>query len=181
MYPTPQALGSPYVPPAPFAPPDNDQLLPVGLRLYETASKELYGRHSQVKGSELGLIYYAMDTMRILEIRPAEWVQYRLLAFKKTSIGDRLPRAPVNFVFSGKALTDVEFIPGDLCLPRLIVTPATTAFLKRWNNARRNQQPLSWVEPELAKVKAYNQRVQLLINDEVAKGTYVWMSTYRSI
>lgn len=178
MYPTPEYLASPYVPPAPLAPEDNDQLLPVGTRLYVTASKELYGRHSQVKSSEDDLIYYSMDAIRQLGIRPAEWVQARLLLFKKVAIGDRLPRAPVNFVFSIKALTETEFFSGDLCLPRIIATPATREFLKRWNRSRRGGLGLTWAESALPKVRAYNQRIQNLINTEVRKGTFVWMSTY---
>lgn len=181
MYPTPESLGCPHVPPAPFAPQDSDKLQSVGIRLYTTASKQLYGNHSQVKSSELDLIYTAMDTMRLLEIRPAEWVQSRLLMFKKTSIGDRLPRAPVNYVFSTKALTEAEFFPGDLCLPRIIVTPATREFLRRWNVSKRNRLSLDWIESESAKVGEYNWRIQQMVNDDVEQGTFVWMSTYRSV
>ena len=181
MYPTPASLGCPYVPPAPLAPEDNDELLPVGIRLYTTASKQLYGAHSQVKSVEMDLIYQSMDTMRQLEIRPAEWVQMRLLMFKKTSIGDRLPRAPVNFVFSSKALLESEFFSGDLCLPRIIVTPATRQFLRRWNISKRSGLKMDWVESESAKVRVHNQRIQQLVNDDVRQGTFVWMSTYRSV
>jgi hypothetical protein len=164
-----------------MAPEDNDQLVPVSTRLYVTASKQLYGTHSQVKGSELDLIYQATDAMRLLEIRPAEWVFSRLLMFKKTSISDRLPRAPVNYVFSLKALTEADFFPGDLCLPRIIVTPATREFLKRWNISKRSGMKMDWVEVESAKVRAYNQRVQQLVDADVKQGTFVWMSTYRSV
>ncbi len=181
MYPTPASLGCPYVPPAPLAPEDSDKLVPVGTRLYVTASKQLYGAHSQVKSSESDLIYQAMDAMAQLEIRPAEWVQSRLLMFKKTSIGDRLPRAPVNYVFSLKALTEAEFFSGDLCLPRIIVTPATRDFLRRWNICKRTGQHMDWVEAESAKVRVYNQRIQQLVNADVEQGTFVWMSTYRSV
>lgn len=170
MFPTKEELSLPYVPPAPPAPERDDQLLPVGIKLYTTASKSLYSVSSHIKSEDMDCVYWSMDLLRFLEYRPAEWVQYRLALFKALRIGDKLPRAPVRFVFSPKAIVEPDFKPGDLALPRCIFTKAARELCAKW----RNKPKTAEYSQDLTRLRAHNQRVQDLLNNAVASGEFVW-------
>jgi len=174
MLPTQEELALPHVPPAPFAPTDSELLLPVGIKLYTTASKSLYGASSHIKSENLGCIYSAMDLLRFMDYKPAEWVQYRMTLFRKLRIGDQLPRAPVHFVFSTKAITEPGFTPGDLALPRCVFTSAAREFCKRWRSKRRSEE----FYKELASVREYNVRMQTLLDEAVNSGEFVWFQRF---
>lgn len=174
-YPSPEETCAPYIPGAPLLTDDCDPAS-VGYRLYQTACEALYGRCSRVSKSDLTTIQLAMLQLQTLEIKPAEWVIHRLRVFALSELSQRLPRPPVNFVFSIKAMTDKPFDSGELLLPRLVVTPAMRHLVKTWNRCRKSG---IWSEydSELLAVIEQNKKIQKQLEDRVDAGDFIWLVT----
>lgn len=173
-YPTVQELGLPIVPPAPTVPDREPEK--VGSRLYTSASRLLYGRSSIVRDEEMLQIMLAMEAMKALDIKPAEWILSRLNYFAHSALAERLPRAPVKYVFSQKAIAESNFVGGDLSVPRPIMTTPAIALVKDMGKLSSLQYGR-----RLSEVKSHNRTIQKLIDDKISAGEFVWMESVETL
>ncbi len=177
-FPDADMLGMPYVPPAPSLPEKNP--LPFAVRTMQTAMEAMYGRdRKKLLHKQEQAVVDISRQLGLLGVLPAEWMILRFRSFSRSSIADKFPVPPFNFIFSQKAIDDwlerQDFI-AEVRIPRRFLGLQSREAVKAWCAAKAGKASWERYDNVLLSAQQENLALQAELNSRVALGEFVWFS-----